>query len=274
VSGQRPVALVSGGGRGIGRAVCLRLAADGFDVAVNYRRDADAAADTVAAAQGIGATARAYAAAVEDAEQDRVMVEAVVADFGRVDALVHCAGNASRGHDVVDTDPAEPLKLFAVHAAGGHHLCRLVVPHIRAQGGGSVVLISSIVSRDTRPGMAPYVMAKAAVDILGVTLAMEERPHRVRVNVIAPGLVATEMGDRLIRATQGRDQTSDLDAHAPFVGSAGPRTSPGWWASCSPTPEATSPGSAWRSTVARAGDGGGRRRTEPLAARTGRSNHE
>lgn len=216
MSGQRPVALVSGGGRGIGRAVCLRLAADGFDVAVNYRRDADAAADTVAAAQGIGATARAYAAAVEDAEQDRVMVEAVVADFGRVDALVHCAGNASRGHDVVDTDPAEPLKLFAVHAAGGHHLCRLVVPHIRAQGGGSVVLISSIVSRDTRPGMAPYVMAKAAVDILGVTLAMEERPHRVRVNVIAPGLVATEMGDRLIRATQGRDQTSDLDAHAPF----------------------------------------------------------
>jgi len=213
---QRRVALVSGGGRGIGRAVSLTLADAGFDVAVNYRRDADAAAATVAQIEQRGGRAVAYVAAVDDAEQDAAMVEAIVADFGHVDALVHCAGNASRGHDVVDTDPTEPLRLFNVHAAGAHHLCRLTVPLMRAQGGGSVVLISSIVAQDTRPGMAPYVMAKAALEILGVTLGMEERAHGIRVNVIAPGLVATEMGDRLIRVTQGREQASDLDEHAPF----------------------------------------------------------
>lgn len=216
MSPQRPVALVSGGGRGIGRAVCLALAADGYDLAVNYRRDEAAATETVRRLAEQGATARAYPASVEDPGQDAAMVDAVVADFGRVDALVHCAGNASRGHDVVGTDPSEPGRLFGVHAGGAHHLCRLVVPHLRAQGGGRIVLISSVVSTRTRPGMAPYVMAKAALEALGMTLAMEERRHDIRVNIVAPGLVATEMGDRLIRATQGRDQAADLDEIAPF----------------------------------------------------------
>lgn len=213
---SRKVVLVSGGGRGIGRAVSLNLAAAGFDVAVNYRQDTAAAAETVADIEALGAGARAFAAAVDDPDQVAAMVASVTAAFGRVDALVHCAGNASRANLVVDTDPAEPMKLFAVHAAGAHHLCRLTVPLMRAQGGGDVVLISSIVAVDTRPGMAPYVMAKAALEILAKTLAMEERGHGVRVNIVAPGLVATEMGDRLIRATQGRQHASDLDEHAPF----------------------------------------------------------
>jgi NAD(P)-dependent dehydrogenase (short-subunit alcohol dehydrogenase family) len=214
--GDRRVALVSGGGRGIGRAVSLALGAAGFDVAVNYRRDGDAAAATVDEIVALGVAARGYQAAVDDADQVAVMVAAVAADFGRVDALVHCAGNASRGHFVVDTDPSEPMRLFGVHAAGAHHLCRLTVPYMRQQGRGDVVLVSSIVADEPRPGMAPYVMAKAALEILGRTLAMEERANGIRVNVVAPGLVATEMGDRLIRATQGRDRAADLDAVAPF----------------------------------------------------------
>lgn len=213
---SRKLALVSGGGRGIGRAVSLTLAAAGYDLAVNYRSDQSAAEETVAKVESLGATARLYQASVDDKDQVAGMVKAVTSDFGRVDALVHCAGNASRGHDVVDTDPSEPMKVFAVHAAGAHHLCRLTVPWMRAQGGGDIVLISSIVAIDTRPGMAPYVMAKAALEILSKTLAMEERANHIRVNVVAPGLVATEMGDRLIRATQGRTQAADLDEFAPF----------------------------------------------------------
>lgn len=213
---SRRVALVSGGGRGIGRAVCLALAADGFDVAVNYRRDDEAARLTAADVGALGGRATLHPASVEDPEADAAMVEEIVREHGRLDALVHCAGIASRGHDVADTDPAEPARVMGVHAFAAHHLCRLVVPHLRAQERGDIVLISSIVAQHTRPGTAPYTMAKAALEMLAVTLAMEERAHGVRVNTVAPGLVATDMGDRLVRATRGKDKASDLDQEAPF----------------------------------------------------------
>jgi NAD(P)-dependent dehydrogenase (short-subunit alcohol dehydrogenase family) len=216
MTGDRRVALVTGGGRGVGRASVLALAAGGWDVAINCRRDRDSAEQTARSARELGVTATVHVAGVEDAAADAMMVQDVLAQHGRIDGLVHCAGNASRGHTVVDTDPAELHKLFDVHAAAAHHLARLTVPHMRAQGGGSIVLISSIVARATRPGMAPYVMAKAALEILGVTLAMEERANGVRCNTVAPGLVATEMGDRLIRATQGHDEAAALDPLAPF----------------------------------------------------------
>jgi 3-oxoacyl-[acyl-carrier protein] reductase len=212
----RRVALISGGGRGIGRAVTVALAAGGFNVAVNYRRDEAAAQVTAKQAREGGATSRIYQAAVEDPDQDAAMVEAVLADFGRVDALVHCAGNASRGNTVVETDPGEVGRLFGVHANGAHHLCRLLVPQLRQQDRGDVVLISSVVATRTRPGMAPYVMAKAALEALAQTLAMEERANGIRVNVVAPGLVATDMGDRLIKETEGLSRAADLDPVAPF----------------------------------------------------------
>lgn len=212
----RRVVLVSGGGRGIGRAVCLALAADGFDVAINYRRNGDEANRTARDVQKLGGEASLHPASVEDPEQDAAMVTRVLELHGRLDALVHCAGIASRGHAVVDTDPNEPAKVFGVHAGAAHHLARLVVPHLRRQSRGDIVLISSIVAQWTRPGMAPYVMAKAAVEILATTLAMEERADGIRVNCVAPGLVATEMGDRLVRATRGKDRASDLDPEAPF----------------------------------------------------------
>ena len=216
MSSDSRVALVSGGGRGIGRAVSIALAAAGFDVAINYRRDETAALHTAVACRDLGVTARIYRAAVEDPDQDAEMAAAALADFGRMDALVHCAGNASRGNRVTETDAAEPARIFGVHAAGAHHLCRLLVPAMHEQPRGDVVLISSIVATDTRPGMAPYSMAKAALEILARTLAMEERGSGIRVNVVAPGLVATEMGDRLIRATRGLDGAAALDPQAPF----------------------------------------------------------
>src|SRR4051794_11118551 len=128
---QRRVALVTGGGRGIGAAIALRLVEDGFDVAVNYRRDEVAAAEVVAAAEKSGARAVAYRADVASYEEDVALVEQVVADFGRLDVLVCNAGIASRGRTVADTDPAEPARVIGVHAISAHHLAALALPHLR-----------------------------------------------------------------------------------------------------------------------------------------------
>ena len=91
------VALVTGGGRGIGRAIALALAEDGADVAVNYRKDEAAARETVAAIEALGRRARAYPGSVDSYDDDRRMVDAAIADFGFVDILVNNAGIASRG---------------------------------------------------------------------------------------------------------------------------------------------------------------------------------
>lgn len=210
------VALVSGASRGVGRAIALGLAQDGADVAVNYRREADEAAAVVAAIQAMGRRAKAYQASVDDYEQDRAMVEAVAADFGRIDILVHNAGIASRGRSVVDTDPTEPARLFATHAQGAHHLAALALPHIRKQTRGDVVVISSVATLGNAANGAPYNMAKAALEALALTLAKEERPNGVYVNIVAPGLVDTDMGQRLARATMGAEDIHVLDARMPF----------------------------------------------------------
>ena len=210
------VALVTGGGRGIGRAISLGLAEDGAEVAVNYRRDDAAAKQTVAEIEALGRRARAYRAAVDCLDEDREMVESILADFGRIDILVNNAGIASRGRSVLDTDPAELERVIRIHALGPHHLCQLVLPGMRQQRRGDIVMVSSTATLHHGANGAPYNMGKAAMEALAYTLAKEERPHGIRVNVVAPGLVETEMGRRLMRATAGIDDLRKLDAVMPF----------------------------------------------------------
>jgi NAD(P)-dependent dehydrogenase (short-subunit alcohol dehydrogenase family) len=213
------VALVTGGGRGIGRAISERLAAEGAAVAVNYRRDAEAATETVAAIESAGGVARAYAASVDDAPAMATMVDRITADLGAVDLLVCNAGIASRGHSVVDTDPDELLRVLHTHAVGAHHACRLVVPGMRAAERGDVVMISSVATDSHAANGAPYSMGKAAIESLAYTLAQEELANGIHVNIVAPGLVETDMGVRLARAIYAKremDDLRELDASFPF----------------------------------------------------------
>jgi NAD(P)-dependent dehydrogenase (short-subunit alcohol dehydrogenase family) len=210
------VALVTGGGRGIGKGISELLAAEGAAVAVNYRRDEDAALATVEAITDSGGTARAYQASVDDTEQDARMVENVLADFGYVDLLVNNGGIASRGNAVADTDPAELARVVATHALGPHHLCRLVLPSMRTRPRGDIVMVSSVATSHHSANGAPYNMGKAALEALAFTLAKEERRHGIHVNVVAPGLVDTDMGERLVKALAGVTDIRTLDASSPF----------------------------------------------------------
>ncbi len=128
------VALVTGAGRGVGRGIAIALAEDGADVAINYRRDADAAAEVVAAVEALGRRARAYQASVDDFEQDREMVGQIEADLGPIGILINNAGIASRGQAVADTDPAEMQRVVACHAFAPHYLSKLVIPKMRQLG--------------------------------------------------------------------------------------------------------------------------------------------
>ncbi len=210
------VALVTGGSRGIGRAIALALAADGADVAVNYRRDEGAARETVAEIEGLGRKAAAYQASIDDVDADQAMVDAALDMFGHVDILVNNAGIASRGGTVAKTDPAELQRVIGSHAVGAHHLCRMLVPQMRERDRGDIVMISSVATRDPVVGGAPYNMAKAALEALAFTLAREERTNGIRVNVVAPALVDTEMGRRLVKGAMGVDDIRTLDAGMPF----------------------------------------------------------
>jgi len=207
---------VTGGGRGIGRAIALALAEDGADVAVNYRRDAEAAAQTVKEIEALGRRAVAVGGSVDDLAADEAMVARTVDELGGLDILVNNAGQASRGNAVADTDPTEVERLLGTHAVGPHHLCRLAVPHLRAAPGGrgDVVFISSIETLHYAAKHGPYAMAKAAMEALAFVLAKEERRHGIHVNVVAPGLVKTEMGRRLVKA--GGVDIDEIDAAMPF----------------------------------------------------------
>jgi NAD(P)-dependent dehydrogenase (short-subunit alcohol dehydrogenase family) len=210
------VALVSGGGRGIGRAISLALAQDGAAVAVNYRRDEQAALDTLAAIEALGGRAKAYQASVERFDEDEAMVKQVLADFGYVDILINNAGLASRGQSVADTDPAELERVVRTHALGPHYLSKLVLPSMRERPRGDIIMISSSATRLLGANGAPYNMGKAAMEALAATLSKEELQHGIHVNVVAPGLVETEMGRRLVKATSGVDDIHKMDPVMPF----------------------------------------------------------
>ena len=210
------VALVTGAGRGIGRAIALSLAEAGADVAVNYRRDEAAAHEVVAQIQAMGRKAKAYAASVENWDEDQAMVAAVLADFGTINILVNNAGIASRGQSGADTDPAEMERVVRVHAFGPHYLCKLVIPHMRGQGRGDIIMISSVATMGMGGRGGPYNMAKAAMEALALTVAKEERQAGIRCNIVAPSLTVTEMGERLTKATTGIADIHELDARSPF----------------------------------------------------------
>ncbi len=209
------VALVTGGSRGIGKAIALQLAQAGADVAINYKRDDASAQAVVVAIEALGRKARAYAASVERRDEARQLAEDVLRDFGGVHILVNNAGISSRGQKVVDTDPTEPERLFGVHVMGPFHLCQFLIPQMRTLGRGDIVMVSSVATRKYAANGAPYSIAKAAMEALALTLAKEERAYGIRTHIVSPSLTDTEMGRRLAKA-RGSADIRTLDATSPF----------------------------------------------------------
>ena len=209
-------ALVTGASRGIGRGIALALARAGADIAVNYTRDAEAAAETVAAITALGRKAKAWQASVTDEDACAAMIASIEADLGPLSILINNAGIASRGKTVANTDASEVEKLLGVHAVGAHRVSRLALPQLRTHARSDIIIISSVATLSHSANGAPYNMAKAAGEALALTLAKEEMQHGIRVNIVAPSLTVSDMGDKLARAITGQDDIHHLDAKFPF----------------------------------------------------------
>jgi 3-oxoacyl-[acyl-carrier protein] reductase len=190
------VALVTGGARGIGRAIAVRLAREGAAVAVNYLSRSDSADSLVAEIEADGGAAIAVAADVSDDAAVEAMVDRVTAALGPPTVLVNNAGMASQATlDTFDRDRMERMR--QVNADGVIYTTRAVMRGMRERHYGRIVNIASNAGIGTSlPGTAFYAASKAEVIVLSRRFAMELGPHGITVNAVAPGFVETDMSRR------------------------------------------------------------------------------
>lgn len=186
-SNERPVALVTGAGTGIGRACALALAAANHDVVVVYSRSKDAAEATLVEARNLGSDGFTFAADVSDDDAVRSLIGEIAERFGRLDVLVNNAGTSietpPEDLDLVDLDEWD--RVFAVNVRGLFQVSRAAAPMLR-ESRGSIVNMASIVGDRPTAQPLPYAASKAAIINLTKTLARVLGPE-VRVNAVAPG---------------------------------------------------------------------------------------
>jgi 3-oxoacyl-[acyl-carrier protein] reductase len=190
------VALVTGGSRGIGAAISLELAAAGATVAVNYARNADAAAAVCGEIVDAGGTAHAIAGDVATPDGARALVEQVEADVGPIDALV-CNAGITRDNLIMKLGVDDWRAVIDTNLGGAFCCCQAVSRPMLKRRRGAIVTLSSIVGVHGNPGQTNYAASKAGLIGLTKSLAKELGARGIRVNAIAPGYIATELTDAL-----------------------------------------------------------------------------
>ncbi len=183
-------AIVTGGSRGIGRAVARRLAADGLAVVVNYAGDDDAAAETVHAITAAGGNATAVRADVADETAVAELFDRTETEYGGVDVVVNSAGRLALS-PIAELDLDVLDRLHRVNIRGTFVVARQAAQRLRA--GGAFVSFSTSVVGTQFPGYGAYVASKGAVEAITLILARELRGRGITVNTVAPGPTATEL---------------------------------------------------------------------------------
>jgi NAD(P)-dependent dehydrogenase (short-subunit alcohol dehydrogenase family) len=184
---EQPVAIVTGAGRGIGRASALALASEGYRVALVARTESELLETQAGCAHSM-----IFPIDVSNSAQVSEMVARTAKESGRLDAIVHCAGVAPVV-SVEQTSDQQWHQTIDTNLSGAFYLARAAWPIFRQQHGGVIVNISSLSARDPFPGFAAYGAAKAGLNLLGLALAREGQSIGVRVHTLALGAVETAM---------------------------------------------------------------------------------
>ncbi|RZT39391.1 SDR family NAD(P)-dependent oxidoreductase [Cupriavidus agavae] len=196
------IALITGGSRGLGRSAALHLAASGWDVVITYAERADAAQETVAAVAQAGR--KAVALQLDTGKSGTFAAFAdtfratLAQEFGRerFDALFNNAGNGSNV-PFMQTTEQEFDNLMNIHLKGVFFLTQALVPLLA--DGGRILNVSSGLARFCAPGKATYATMKGGIEVLSRYLASELGPRGIRVNTLAPGAIATDFGNGVVR---------------------------------------------------------------------------
>jgi 3-oxoacyl-[acyl-carrier protein] reductase len=185
------VALVTGGGRGIGRSIALDLARAGCHVAVNYYVEPERAEQTVADLIALGVDAIAVAGDVGVAADVRRMIDDVIGAFARLDVLVNNAGTQT-WTPFLDVTEQEWDLVIRTNLKGSFLCTQAAARHMKDHGGGVIVNIGSGCNKVPFPGLVAYTASKGGIEMLTKVSAVELAPHRIRVNCVAPGAVEVE----------------------------------------------------------------------------------
>jgi len=190
------VALVTGAGRGIGKAIALRYAEAGADVAFTDLAINEAVEQTVKELEAMGVKAKAYASNAANFDETHEVVNQVVEDFGRIDVLVNNAGITKDGL-MMRMSEAQWDAVINVNLKSAFNFIHAVTPIMAKQRGGSIINMSSVVGVSGNAGQCNYSASKAGMIGLAKSIAKEMGPRGIRANCIAPGFIITEMTNQL-----------------------------------------------------------------------------
>lgn len=197
----RRAALVTGGGRGIGRAICLALAAQGYDVAVNYAASSAAAEKTAEDCRAYGVQAVTLQADVTDPAACQTLVDTAAKTFGRLDVLVNNAG-VTADKLILRMQEEDFDKVINANLKGAFFCCKAACKLMMRQRYGRILNISSVVGLHGNAGQANYAASKAGLIGMTKSLAKEFAARNVTVNAVAPGFIGTDMTDAMPEAAK------------------------------------------------------------------------
>ncbi|MBQ6612866.1 MAG: 3-oxoacyl-[Alistipes sp.] len=190
------VALVTGAGRGIGKAIALRYAEEGAHVAFTDLAINEAVEETVKEIEALGVKAKAYASNAASFDETHEVVKQVVEDFGRIDVLVNNAGITKDGL-MMRMSEAQWDAVINVNLKSAFNFIHAVTPVMAKQRSGSIINMSSVVGVSGNAGQCNYSASKAGMIGLAKSIAKEMGPRGIRANCIAPGFIVTEMTNQL-----------------------------------------------------------------------------
>ena len=195
------VALVTGAARGIGKAIAMKFASEGANIAFTDLVINEAAEETVKELEALGVKVKAYASNAADFEATQEVVAEIEKEFGRIDILVNNAGITKDGL-VMRMSEAQWDAVIDVNMKSAFNFLHAVVPIMARQKGGSIINMASIAGQTGNPGQVNYSASKAGLIAMAKSVAKEMGPRGVRANAIAPGYVITEMTEVLPQAVK------------------------------------------------------------------------
>lgn len=207
---QGKIALVTGGSRGIGKAIALELSKNGATVIINYSKDEKGAEDTIKEIQEKGGYGKSIKADIKDYNSAKEVIDFVISNFGKIDILVNNAGISSIGL-FMDATKEDMDNILGTNLFGAMYLSKHALPHMVSRGLGNIINISSMWGEVGASCEVLYSSSKGGMNLFTKALAKEVAPMGIRVNAIAPGVINTEMNSFL-----SKEDKESLEEEIPF----------------------------------------------------------